>query len=157
MNRKQKLVFLALSLVGLVLAGTTAVVVYNMTRGLRNNNPGNIRKSATAWQGLAPQQTDSAFFQFTDPLYGIRAMAHILTSYAARGVTTLQDIIHTWAPPTENDTAAYVRAVAADTGLDPSATITVNEYPALLAAIIHHENGQQPYPMATIAQAVAMG
>lgn len=43
-------------------------------RGLRNNNPGNIRTTKDRWQGLRPQQTDPAFFQFTEMRYGYRAL-----------------------------------------------------------------------------------
>ena len=31
------------------------------TRGIRNHNPGNLRRSADPWQGLAPEQTDKEF------------------------------------------------------------------------------------------------
>ena len=44
-----------------------------MTRGLRNNNPLNIRKNSTKWQGLSATQTDKSFFQFTSMAYGYRA------------------------------------------------------------------------------------
>ena len=43
-------------------------------RGLRNNNPGNLRLSGDRWKGLRPVQTDKEFFQFTDMRYGYRAM-----------------------------------------------------------------------------------
>ena len=46
-------------------------------RGIRNNNPGNIRKSNVKWQGLAAEQTDGAFYQFTRPEYGIRALCRV--------------------------------------------------------------------------------
>ena len=35
-----------------------------MTRGLRNNNPLNIRRSADRWEGTATTQTDQSFVQF---------------------------------------------------------------------------------------------
>ena len=34
-------------------------------RGLRNNNPGNIRITKDKWQGLKPVQEDKEFSQFT--------------------------------------------------------------------------------------------
>lgn len=44
-----------------------------MTRGLRNNNPLNIRRNNTKWQGLSATQTDKSFFQFKTMAYGYRA------------------------------------------------------------------------------------
>lgn len=41
-----------------------------MTRGLRNNNPGNLRLSKDKWQGLRAVQTDKAFFQFETMAHG---------------------------------------------------------------------------------------
>lgn len=127
-------------------------------RGVRNNNPGNIRLSNTTWQGQVPaaQQTDTDFIQFFSPAYGIRAIAKIMDSYAARGLNTVQSIISRWAPPTENDTAAYVQAVANSMGVDPNVTLSKADYPALITAIIHHENGSQPYTTAEIDSGVSM-
>ena len=39
-------------------------------RGIRNNNPGNIRKGEK-WKGLSPIQNDSSFCVFKSPEYGI--------------------------------------------------------------------------------------
>lgn len=127
-------------------------------RGIRNNNPGNIRLSGTTWQGQVPpdQQTDTDFVQFTDARWGIRAMARILNNYALRGINTVSGIISTWAPPTENKTAAYINAVADDLHVSPNAVVTDALKPSLIAAIIRHENGQQPYSMATIQAGVAL-
>ena len=35
-----------------------------LPRGLRNNNPGNIRLSKDKWKGLRQEQTDGTFFHF---------------------------------------------------------------------------------------------
>lgn len=129
----------------------------SLPRGIRNNNPGNIRKSADAWQGLAPQQTDSAFFQFTSPLYGIRALAKVLKNYRdLYGLYTVRGIVNRWAPPKENNTSAYVNAVANAMGVSPDAPLTWDRgaLRELVAAIIHHENGQQPYSADLIDKAL---
>lgn len=125
-----------------------------ISRGLRNNNPGNIRHGATTWQGQSRQQTDPDFVQFTDSTWGIRAINKILDSYAKRGLFSVRQIISVWAPPSENDTEAYIRSVAAHAGVDPDAK-TVDRA-KLVAAIINHENGSQPYPIAQIQSATAM-
>lgn len=116
-------------------------------RGLRNNNPGNIRKSADKWQGLAPLQDDPAFFKFTEPKWGVRAIGKILLNYEKRySLRTVRDLISRWAPPVENLTESYVNTVARALSVQPDATIDVRaSLPALASAIIRHENGLNPY------------
>jgi len=129
------------------------------TRGLRNNNPGNIRRDGhTKWQGLSAQQTDASFWQFSDPVYGIRALAKILHNYQViYGLDTVRKIINRWAPPNENDTGSYVNAVAAEIGVNADDRINVDVIMNdLVAAIIHHENGTQPYSLATVSSGVNM-
>jgi hypothetical protein len=118
-----------------------------MTRGIDNNNPGNIRRSNIAWEGLAPTQTDPAFSQFVNPEYGIRAIAKILKTYQREGLTTIRQMISHWAPPEDhNDTSAYIKNVAAACGVDPDTSLDLAFYmPRIVAAIIHQENGVNPY------------
>jgi hypothetical protein len=129
-----------------------------LPRGIRNRNPGNIRKSRDRWKGLAPSQTDPAFFVFEAPIWGIRVMAVILRNYQRRhGLKTLSQIIRRWAPATENDTAAYLNAVARRVGASPRSILDLNEGSTLrdlIAAIIQHENGIQPYDLDTIDAAI---
>lgn len=138
------------------------MVYLHTLRGYRNNNPGNIERRATQWDGMSvDQSTDTRFIVFDDVRYGIRAMAKILNSYGRRGVNTIDEIVTTWAPPKvggefENDTAAYVRSVSQRAGLPAHAPIGPNEYPAVISAIIHHELGIQPYSQALIRQGIAM-
>lgn len=125
-------------------------------RGLRNNNPGNIRKSADKWQGLAAEQSDPAFFIFKEPKYGVRALGKILQTYRNKyGLQTVRDIIARWAPPNENNTTSYVNSVAR--ALNVTADEKIDVYarlPDLAAAIIRHENGSNPYTAAEIKQCV---
>lgn len=110
-------------------------------RGIRNNNPGNIRFNALIkWQGQVG--SDGAFVIFDRPENGIRAMGRILNSYAARGVDTVREVITTWAPPVENNTTSYISAVARACGVGAD---QVPNRLLLVKAIIRHENGQQPY------------
>jgi len=118
-------------------------------RGIRNNNPGNIRKSNDPWQGLSPEQNDPDFFQFTSPTYGIRAIARILITYQDNySCVYAGDFIDRWAPPSENNTGAYKAAVLKSTGFAPTAKVDMHAYAdcsAMVEAIIHQENGEQPY------------
>lgn len=134
-----------------------SVVVYK-TRGIRNNNPGNIRHGAQ-WQGMARIQADNEFVQFIDPIYGIRALNRVLRTYATSyGLNSVRAIINRWAPPNENDTDSYVLAVAQRLGVQPDQDINVQGYaPQLTRAIIKHENGVQPYSDDQINTGVSLG
>jgi len=133
-------------------------VLTSGSRGIRNNNPGNIRKSGTTWAGAVPPelQKDASFVIFTDAVYGIRAMAKILKSYAGRGLITIEKIISTWAPATENDTRAYIASVSRATGFDATKPLDTNQLMKLIPAIIQHENGSQPYPQHVIDKGVSL-
>ena len=130
----------------------------DVPRGIRNRNPGNIRKSSDRWKGLAPLQSDPAFFVFEAPLWGIRAMAVILRNYQRRnGLKSPAQIIGRWAPAGENDTAGYAAAVSKAMGIDPRAPLDLSNgttLRTLIAAIIRHENGVQPYDLETIDAAI---
>ncbi|HED2522057.1 TPA: structural protein [Klebsiella aerogenes] len=128
-------------------------------RGIRNNNPGNIRWGDD-WKGLVPtaQRTDKSFCQFTSPEYGIRAMIIILHNYQRKfGLNTVSDIIKRWAPPNENNTQAYINSVAQATGVTPEQRIDTSDsrfMMNLLQAIVKHENGKQPYSIDVFVQAM---
>lgn len=81
-----------------------------LPRGIRNNNPLNIRLG-DKWQGLCKEQTDKAFCQFVSMEYGLRAAFIILFNYLKKRVDTPDKIIKRWAPPSENDTEAYINRV----------------------------------------------
>lgn len=125
-----------------------------LPRGIRNNNPGNIEKGAP-WQGLAADQsTDRRFCVFTEPRWGIRAIARVLITYQDKRlardgsrIDTVQEIIARWAPAGENNVSSYVRAVRRAMGIEPGAEVDVHCYEhmrPLIAAIIRHENGRNP-------------
>lgn len=131
------------------------------TRGIRNNNPGNIRWGDD-WQGLVPQaqRTDKSFCQFISPEYGIRAMIVILRNYQRKyGLKTITEIIQRWAPPNENDTQAYINSVSKATDIDADKAIDLSDrcrLIPLLQAIIKHENGSQPYEYDILVRALAL-
>ena len=129
-------------------------------RGIRNNNPGNIRRNGDPWQGLAERQGDVEFFTFKTSIYGIRALARVLITYQDKyDLRSVRQIIERWAPPSENNTDAYVRAVAADAELDADQTLDIHRFDHLLPltkAIIRHENGQQPYTDAQLTKGLVL-
>jgi hypothetical protein len=121
-------------------------------RGIRNNNPGNIERTSVRWKGMAADQSgDPRFIVFSAPEWGIRAIARILMGDWREGQNTIASLIEEWAPPVENDTVAYIRAVGKSCGVDPYRPCNVPALlPKIIPAIIRHENGVQPYSPATI-------
>ena len=126
------------------------------TRGERNANPGNLDRNNIKWKGMSPDQSgDTRFVVFTSAVWGIRALARTLLSYSTlypqdtpRDIDTVREIVNRWAPPIENDTGAYVNAVAKEVRAGPDDPIDIaNEavMRALVTAIIRHENGRVSY------------
>lgn len=130
-----------------------------MTRGERNNNPGNIRASHTWWLGESMESTDPAFEQFNNPDDGIRALALLLKNYQVRGgLNTIRKIIERYAPQTENNTDAYISAVSDEVGVPADQVIYLSDATTLahlVRAIIRHENGRVIYSDLQIASNVA--
>lgn len=116
-----------------------------MTRGLRNNNPLNIRRNTTQWQGLAEEQKDNAFFTFVAPEWGYRAALRTLQNYRrVHGLTTIEQWVNRWAPPCENPTGNYVDFVCDATGMPPTAEPNIYNKVVMcniVAAMSHFENG----------------
>lgn len=130
----------------------------NTPRGIRNNNPGNIRGVAghLTWQGQTGVD-DAGFCTFTDAHNGLRALAKTLDTYECKyNLNTVREIIGRYAPPSENDTDAYELAVAKhlNVGLDDDIGTDAQTFDIILAGIIMHENGVQPYSEEEITAAV---
>lgn len=86
----------------------------NMPRGLRNNNPLNIRRGRSQWVGAREVVRDVQFCEFKEMKWGFRAAFRLLWNYwRLYGKRTLGDIIYRWCPPTDanNDTEAYTVSV----------------------------------------------
>ena len=98
-----------------------------LPRGIRNNNPLNIRRSKDQWQGLRAVQTDAAFCQFETLDYGWRAAFYLLTRtyYHKYRLFTIRGIVSKWAPESENNTKAYIANVSRLTGIDPDEPIGI--------------------------------
>ena len=132
-------------------------------RGIRNNNPLNIRRTKTVWQGMKTKVTDRSFVEFESMAYGYRAAWRTLFTYfykhfGARKPVTAGHIINRWAPPSENDTPAYIRTVLKLTGigghehlLPPLHPCGARKLASLLAAMTVVENGIPPAEVDTKA------
>lgn len=116
--------------------------IVGLPLGLRNNNPGNIRVTGDQWQGMIG--SESGMVRFQDVTYGIRAMATILGNDIIDGTNTITSLISQYAPPSENDTAAYINYVVQDTSYDANQELpaTSDTLFKLIRAQMKEEIGQ---------------
>lgn len=113
-------------------------------RGIRNNNPLNIRRNGDRFQGEVVPGSDREFKQFVSMAYGYRAAFVVLGTYLAAGRNTIEKIIRAWAPPTENNTEAYIANVEKRSGVGRNKVLTADsggDYRKIVAAMSHCENG----------------
>jgi len=113
-------------------------------RGLRNNNPLNIRHNKDNFQGEI-KGTDRAFKTFSTMPYGYRAAFVTLATYNSRGWNTIEKIISRWAPPCENDTEKYIANVERWSGIPKGKVLTLADgadYIMMVAAMSFMENGR---------------
>jgi hypothetical protein len=142
-------------------------------RGYFNNNPGNLDRvlSDEPWQGeirnpndprLSPFQKNEIiygrFCVFDTAEHGLRALVKNLIALRDRlGDHTANQFIGAWAPPGENNTAAYVARVCAVAEVGPDDPINIGYRPIMrefVIAITDVEEGGNPYPPALIEQAM---
>lgn len=88
-------------------------------RGLRNNNPLNIRISASNWRGKIVPSSDPAFEQFENIFWGIRAALYLVRVYLSPKYRCryVKEVINKWAPPVENNTENYIQVVLSQSGI----------------------------------------
>lgn len=125
--------------------------------GIRNNNPFNL-VTGVKWRGLSEKQEGGRFCQFDDAVMGIRAgMINFLNMPELHDARTVRQMVTRHAPPVENDTEAYIKAVchACDLAPDDIVTFTPELGDKWAKSIIQHENGCQPYAQEVISQAIA--
>lgn len=127
-------------------------------RGIRLNNPFNIRISDNHWIGKTTPSRDESFETFDTPEHGIRAGIKVLLTYFHKySLKTIHEIISRFAPPSENDTDAYIASVTLETGIPAEEALDLDD-PYILAtvamAIIKHEQGKQPYTAAQFLRGI---
>jgi hypothetical protein len=120
-------------------------MVTSIPRGLRNNNPGNIQKSSTKYNGEIIPSTDKTFKQFKSMDYGYRAMFKLLDFYQTHyNIMTIRGMITRWAPPIENNTLSYINTVSARSCIGEDIRITTKNHDVMIPiveAMSFHENG----------------
>lgn len=107
------------------------------SRGIRNNNPLNIRHNPrNHWLGLSTKQTDPDFCQFESMVYGVRAAMVLLRNYARQlKRCTIKDYITRWAPPSENDTRNYIAFVCKKIDYPDNINLYFSNYPRFIAMV----------------------
>lgn len=148
----------------------------SITVGILFNNPCNIKKFEN-WHGEVDPRNLPVWMtpvrrrdllRFTDPVFGIRAAAHILLGYQRKhNLNSVAKIISRWSPATgadadntKQETANYINHVASRVGIAANATIALTDYKTIrpmIVAMIEFENGYlMPYSNNQIDTALAM-
>lgn len=134
------------------------------TRGVRNNNPGNIDYNpANKWQGQLGIETgvpNPRFIRFSTPEYGIRAMCELLQTYARKyNANTIQKAVAKYAPAHENKTDKYIENVSKWSGIPDDKEYNPNTKEVLLQlipAFIRQECGYMPYTPDVIERGILL-
>lgn len=119
---------------------------HELPRGLRNNNPGNIRNSDEIdWTGEVSLKKDNDFEEFEDIEHGYRAMFILVRNYILKhGLNTIRGIISRYAPAHENHTENYIDIVSNRSGIGADDVISADNREIMIrviAAMSYVENG----------------
>lgn len=148
--------WLALGVGVALIGGGGSVVVYNATRGYRNNNPGNLRDQGISWKGLKGHDS-KGFCIFDTPENGLRAMAinaaHLQSWHGANTLRKLGDL---WAPASDNKgVGGYGVKLARQLGVDPDVDFDIKtRWADVVKAIVRNENTLWLYPQPVLLSAI---
>jgi hypothetical protein len=141
-----------------VSSATDAIAGAFVNRGIRNCNPGNIRRTSIQWRNSFATQAacesagrvwDPDFVVFFTMPDGERALGHQLITDIGRGQNTVRLILagdpdaglYGYAPASENDTESYISDVCAAVGVADSTNLDTGYVPSLASAIMARETG----------------
>jgi len=115
------------------------------------NNPGNLR----------PVGSQTGFQQFDSPDAGLAAMQQDLLAkisgnsnamkarYGANYQPTINSVISTYAPSSENNTANYINFVAKNSGLDPNQPLAPSDVTRIMPPMLKMEGSNVQMPQTT--------
>lgn len=117
----------------------------DLPRGIRNNNPGNLTRTSISWQGEVANNTDGRFEQFTQFVWGVRAMIRDISGDIKKdGDNTIRKLITKYAPSNENNTAGYISSLSTRTGYGADQILNADDK-AVMARLVQQiciiENG----------------
>lgn len=128
-----------------LLTGLVFMTTNNTPRGIRNNNPGNIRGANFTWDGETGRD-DKDFVIFHSPVMGLRALSRVLRTYRDKhNLITIEGVLSRYAPSEENNTRAYIDHAVRILQKGADIPLNYDDYFALIKVIVQHENGAQPY------------
>ncbi len=130
-----------------------------LPRGVVNRNPLNIEhRQANDWIGLADPPSDGRYCRFIHPIYGLRAALRIFSSYERRGIVKLDDVIHRWAPESDdNPTDNYIQYVCVEAGVVKHTYVLKSDKLAeILHAMAHFELGLDAFARICYAAAIEL-
>lgn len=114
-------------------------------RGLRNNNPGNIKDGPWAKSQPGYKGSDGTFAIFDTPDAGATAQQNLLArNYLGKGVDTPLSIVRRYAPEGENSTASvqnYAAHIARRLGIGVNDKVPQSRVAELQRAMAEFENG----------------
>ncbi|MCG7488584.1 structural protein P5 [Vibrio sp. Of14-4] len=128
-----------------------------MSRGIRNNNPLNIRYSASnKWLGEVKKKHDYDFEEFISVEYGFRAAYKTLMTYRNKyNIKTIEKIIFRFSPPNENDTENIIKKISIMSGIPRDKIIENDEYPIIIKNMAIIESGNS-FPIKIIKKGISI-
>ncbi|WP_367191066.1 structural protein P5 [Aliivibrio fischeri] len=128
-----------------------------LSRGLRNNNPLNIRNSfSNKWLGEVKisQKKDSDFEEFINIRYGFRAAYKVLMTYRTEyNIKTIDGIIRKFSPTNENNTEEIIIKLSNMTGIEKHKVISGYDYINLIHKMTIIESGYK-FPISLIEESI---
>ena len=118
-------------------------ILYNpQSLAARNNNPGNLRDPATGQFKVFNTPEEGAAAMQSDLTAKVSGNSPAMEKNFGKGYSpTLSNVITTYAPANENNTAAYIDTVSKETGFAPNQVLTTADIPKLQAAMTKVEAG----------------
>jgi len=117
-------------------SGSVTSAASSGTRGVRNNNPGNIRKGSSTWEGEIGVD-DKGFIVFSSMNYGVRACMKLIRNYIMGGTNTIRKIINRYAPPTDNNpTESYIAYVSTQCNIGSNTVISSDDWDKLCKLVV---------------------
>ena len=116
-------------------------------RGVRNNNPLNIRYvKGNNWHGRVEHKNDESFEEFKKMIWGYRAAFMLIHKYMnLYGLCTIIDIVARWAPTSDgNNTTSYANRVSRAVGIPICQKIVFGDWSTItkiVRAMAEVENG----------------
>ena len=116
-----------------------------VTRGIRNNNPGNIEWRGGFAKAHGAVGSDGRFAIFPNMEMGIRAQHALIYGGKNYRNLTLRQMLYRYAGPNENPTLKYLQFITSKTGINPDKKImkefTPQERQLISSAMFKFESG----------------